>query len=266
MLAGGYLYEDFYAAPAAGPTSGGTVVHFIGQGTAWAAGTTVTIDEKPCEPVAIVSPTELTCTSPANAPGAKSVAITTADKVSVVRDGIHVRRQRRRFQRRTLGREAGRTPQGPGLRRLLGCAHPRRVRSGRRRCRHRAREVHQRIGRCGVRRSRARPEAVDHHRSQVLRADHVHRRAGRRADRVHVTGTVARLRFGGRSSVGGRSWHRAVDGSRRAGVGRRRRVSQRRLAQRSVAGGSQREARRLRVSPLFRSRAATSVCPTHRKR
>jgi IPT/TIG domain len=88
VLAGGYLYEDFFAEPASGPTSGGTVVHFIGQGTAWDAGTTVTIDEKACEPVSIVSKTELSCTVPANTPGAKSVTITGPDKISTVRDGF----------------------------------------------------------------------------------------------------------------------------------------------------------------------------------
>lgn len=88
VLAGGYRYEDFYAAPATGPTSGGTVVHIIGQGTDWSAGTTVTIDEKPCAPVTIVSKAELTCTVPANTPGAKPVAITSPDKVSIVLDGF----------------------------------------------------------------------------------------------------------------------------------------------------------------------------------
>ncbi len=88
VLNAGYLYEDFYAEPGTGPISGATVVHFIGEGTAWAVGTTVSIDEKPCEPVAVVSPTELTCTVPANSPGAKSVVISAPDKISVVRDGF----------------------------------------------------------------------------------------------------------------------------------------------------------------------------------
>src|SRR6185295_18903679 len=81
-------YEDFYADPSTGPTSGGTIVHLYGQGTAWAAGTTVTIDNAPCEPVTIVSATELTCTTPKGTAGAKSITVTAPDKVSVVREGF----------------------------------------------------------------------------------------------------------------------------------------------------------------------------------
>src|SRR5262249_34295703 len=88
VLVGGYTYEDFYADPSTGPTSGGTIIHLYGQGTAWTAGTTVTIDNLPCQPVAIVSTTELTCTTPQDTPGAKSITVTAPDKVSVVREGF----------------------------------------------------------------------------------------------------------------------------------------------------------------------------------
>lgn len=87
-LAGAYLYEDFYTDPSTGPTSGGTAVRLLGQGTTWNAGTTVAVDGLPCAAVQIASPTELTCTAPPDTPGAKSVTVTSADKVSVVRDAF----------------------------------------------------------------------------------------------------------------------------------------------------------------------------------
>src|SRR5689334_9495185 len=46
-----YLYEDFYGEPTTGGTAGGTLVHWFGQDTHWGPDTTVTIDDKPCEPV-----------------------------------------------------------------------------------------------------------------------------------------------------------------------------------------------------------------------
>jgi hypothetical protein len=88
VLAGGYTYEDFYADPNTGPTSGGTIVHLYGLGTAWTEGTTVTIDNRPCQPVQVISPTELTCPTPTGTAGAKSVEVTAPDKVSTVRDGF----------------------------------------------------------------------------------------------------------------------------------------------------------------------------------
>jgi hypothetical protein len=88
VLAGGYTYEDFYADPNTGPTSGGTIIHLYGQGTAWAAGTTVTVDNMPCQPVDVLSATELTCATPQDTPGAKSITVNAPDKVSVVREGF----------------------------------------------------------------------------------------------------------------------------------------------------------------------------------
>jgi hypothetical protein len=88
VLSGGYVYEDFYADPSTGPTSGGTIIHLYGQGTAWTAGTTVTIDNTACQPVDVLSPTELTCTTPQGTAGAKSITVTAPDKMSVVREGF----------------------------------------------------------------------------------------------------------------------------------------------------------------------------------
>lgn len=82
-LIGGYTYDDFYAKPASGPTSGGTIITLYGSATKWSAGTTVLIDLQPCTDVSVTSPTELSCTTPAGTPGVKSVRVTTPDQVSV---------------------------------------------------------------------------------------------------------------------------------------------------------------------------------------
>jgi hypothetical protein len=88
VLVGGYLYEDFYSEPGTGPTSGGTIIHLYGQATAWDATTQVTVDDKPCTPIQVLSPTELTCATPRATAGAKSVVVTTQDKVSIAREGF----------------------------------------------------------------------------------------------------------------------------------------------------------------------------------
>jgi len=88
VLKGGYTFEDFYADPSSGPTSGGTIIHLYGSGTGWTPGTKVTVDDKPCEPVTVVSATELTCSTPTDTAGSKSIAVTAPDKVSVVREGF----------------------------------------------------------------------------------------------------------------------------------------------------------------------------------
>jgi hypothetical protein len=87
-LSAAYVYDRFYGEPSTGGTSGGTLVHWFGQGTSWGPETTVTIDDKPCEPVEVVSPTEIKCTTAAAPAGAKSVKIGTADETAVVRDGF----------------------------------------------------------------------------------------------------------------------------------------------------------------------------------
>jgi hypothetical protein len=88
VLANAYLYETFYGEPNTGGTSGGTLVHWFGQGTAWGPDTAVTIDDKPCQPVHVISPLELTCTTSAAPAGAKTVRIGTADEAAIVRDGF----------------------------------------------------------------------------------------------------------------------------------------------------------------------------------
>ncbi len=77
VLRGGFGYDAFYADPASGPTSGGTLVTLHGQGTSWSAETTVSIDRNPCEVVELISEAELVCRAPAGTQGAKTVRVTT---------------------------------------------------------------------------------------------------------------------------------------------------------------------------------------------
>lgn len=87
ILKGGYNYDSFYADPNNGATTGGTLVTLLGRGTAWSAGSTVTIDGKPCDDIAVVDATHIRCVAPAGLPGAKAVSVTTPDKlVTTVRD------------------------------------------------------------------------------------------------------------------------------------------------------------------------------------
>jgi hypothetical protein len=88
VLPGAYTYEDFYADPSNGPTSGGTILHLYGQGTSWTAGTTVTVDNASCDAVDVISSTELSCATPRGTVGAKTITVTAPDKVSIVRDGF----------------------------------------------------------------------------------------------------------------------------------------------------------------------------------
>lgn len=74
-LSGGYSYDAFYAEPATGPTSGGTLVTLHGQGTHWNETTEVSIDRNPCDIVEVRSETELVCRAPLGTPGAKPVRV-----------------------------------------------------------------------------------------------------------------------------------------------------------------------------------------------
>jgi hypothetical protein len=87
-LSGGYSYDQFYADPAGGPTSGGTLITLKGDGTKWDSHTTVTIDQADCPVSELISESELTCTVPAGTPGSKPIRVTGKDGVSVdVLDG-----------------------------------------------------------------------------------------------------------------------------------------------------------------------------------
>lgn len=88
-LPGGYVYDAVYAVPDEGPTSGGTKVELVGQGTHFDETTTVKIDNKPCADVSVQSETVLSCTVPASTPGSKTLSVTTGDEVILVLDGYN---------------------------------------------------------------------------------------------------------------------------------------------------------------------------------
>lgn len=86
-LAGGFVYDAFYALPASGPISGGTIVEIIGQGTLWDASTVAKVDQKPCQTLQVQGPELLMCTVPKGTPGAKTISVTTGAETIHVLDG-----------------------------------------------------------------------------------------------------------------------------------------------------------------------------------
>jgi hypothetical protein len=82
-LRGGYVYDAFYVDPPSGPSSGGTRITLRGSGTRWAADSEVFVDLVPCTERSVVSPAELSCTTPVGTPGSKTVRVRTGDGVDV---------------------------------------------------------------------------------------------------------------------------------------------------------------------------------------
>ena len=85
-LPGGYAYDALYAVPSTGPTAGGTVIQIFGQGTSWDATTVAKVDQKPCTVQTVQSPTQLSCTVPADTPGSKPISVTTGAETILVLD------------------------------------------------------------------------------------------------------------------------------------------------------------------------------------
>jgi len=81
VLSAGYTFDQFYADPASGPTTGGTIITLQGDGTQWNSDTTVEIDQKPCVVINVTSKQTLTCTTPPGTQGAKPIRVKTADGV-----------------------------------------------------------------------------------------------------------------------------------------------------------------------------------------
>ena len=80
VLVKGFYYDAFVVQPDSGATSGGTRITLTGSGTSWSAvGTKVAVGGVPCANVVVGSATRLECVTPAGAPGAKDVTVTTAD-------------------------------------------------------------------------------------------------------------------------------------------------------------------------------------------
>jgi hypothetical protein len=86
-LPGGYVYDQVYAVPDSGPTSGGTKIEINGQGTHFGPTTTVKIGGKDCTDIAVQNDTTLSCTTPAGTPGEKSLEVKTGDETIIVLDG-----------------------------------------------------------------------------------------------------------------------------------------------------------------------------------
>jgi IPT/TIG domain len=78
-LPAGYVYDAIYAVPDEGPTSGGTKIQIVGQGTKFDETTVVKIDNKPCADVTVQDETTLSCTVPASPPGSKTLSVKTGD-------------------------------------------------------------------------------------------------------------------------------------------------------------------------------------------
>ena len=87
VLSGGYTYDQFYADPSSGPTSGGTRITLKGDGTQWNEATQVRIDQNPCVVDEVVSKTELHCTTPPGTPGSKALRVSTSVDADVL-DGF----------------------------------------------------------------------------------------------------------------------------------------------------------------------------------
>jgi hypothetical protein len=79
VLPGGYTYDRFYATPSTGPTSGGTIITVIGEGTEWDEETYVEIDGNLCEDTVILGPHELKCRTPSGEAGAKVLSVVDGD-------------------------------------------------------------------------------------------------------------------------------------------------------------------------------------------
>ena len=84
VLKGGFIYDALDVVPNSGATTGGTRIAVHGSGTAFVTGSLVGVDGKDCTDVLVTSPTELECTTPANAPGSKDVIVTLPDTSQII--------------------------------------------------------------------------------------------------------------------------------------------------------------------------------------
>ncbi|MDF3070102.1 MAG: hypothetical protein K0R38_5703 [Polyangiaceae bacterium] len=87
-LVGGFTYDRFYAAPAVGPTSGGTIITVRGDDTDWDETTALEIDRQPCAELSVVDARTLTCTTPPSDSGAKVLTIIHDGEREDVLDGF----------------------------------------------------------------------------------------------------------------------------------------------------------------------------------
>lgn len=76
---GAYTYEAFDVFPFQGSTAGGTRITITGLGTSFADGDEVEIAGEPCRSIEVVSPTVMTCRTPAGDAGAVDVVVIDGD-------------------------------------------------------------------------------------------------------------------------------------------------------------------------------------------
>lgn len=74
-LVNGWFYDAIVVAPDSGATTGGTRIAVTGSGTAWTAGTSVTVGGAACTDVVVSSPTRVDCLTPVGTPGSKDVVV-----------------------------------------------------------------------------------------------------------------------------------------------------------------------------------------------
>jgi hypothetical protein len=84
----GFTYDLFFATPASGPTSGGTIVTIQGDHTEWDDDTQVEIDRRPCAELSVAGPTKLYCTTPPSDAGAKVLSVVVDGERQDVLDGF----------------------------------------------------------------------------------------------------------------------------------------------------------------------------------
>jgi hypothetical protein len=83
-LPAGYVYDAVHAIPDEGPTTGGTKLEIVGQGTKFDATTVVKIDNEPCADIVVQDETTLSCTVPAGSPGAKALYVKTGEEEPII--------------------------------------------------------------------------------------------------------------------------------------------------------------------------------------
>lgn len=89
---GAYNYDAFYVDPSSGSIAGGTLLTIYGLNTLWTASTTVSVGGTPCGNVQLVSPSQLTCVTPAGVEGPAPVTVSTGSE-DVTVPGAYTYRQ-----------------------------------------------------------------------------------------------------------------------------------------------------------------------------
>ena len=78
LLPDGFIYDPFFVYPDRGAVSGGTQIEIVGSGTTFDDQTSIDLGGQPCGDVVAVSPTRMTCRTPASVAGAVDVTVNQA--------------------------------------------------------------------------------------------------------------------------------------------------------------------------------------------